>query len=116
MYMAIKVSAYRIYYVIIRIRKILVGKTLVNGCQFTKFTNISPQCIIALYGKGEIICAAFLDHQKAFDSLDRCILLCQLSDLRVSHAALCWFKNYLTDRSKGLPTVAKSHAYVLHEI
>ena len=54
--------------------------------------------IVTCLDKGDPVCAAFLDMQKAFDSLDHCTLLCRLSDLGVSCAALCWFKNYLTDR------------------
>jgi len=38
--------------------------------------------------KRDTVCAAFLDLQKAFDSLDHCVLLHRLSDLRVSHVAL----------------------------
>ena len=44
--------------------------------------------------KEDTVCTAFLDLQKAFDSLDYCILLHRLSDLGVSHVALHWFKNY----------------------
>ena len=43
------------------------------------------------------MCAAFLDLRKAFDSLDHFILCHWLSDLGVSCATLCWFRNYLTD-------------------
>ena len=34
----------------IKVRKILVGKTLANGSHFAKFANIFPRRIIALYG------------------------------------------------------------------
>ena len=48
--------------------------------------------------KGESVCAAFLDLHKAFDSLDHCILLHNLSNLGVSTSVLRWFQNYLSDR------------------
>ena len=57
--------------------------------------------ILFLYNSidvGNAVCVAFLDLKKAFDSLDHCILLQRLSELGVSHAALNWFQNYLTDR------------------
>ena len=38
----------------------------------------------------------FLDLQKAFDSLDLCILLQWICDLGVGRQAILWFKNYLS--------------------
>ena len=49
--------------------------------------------------KNESVCVAFLDLRKAFDSLDHCILLHQLSNLGVSNAVLQWFRDYLSDRT-----------------
>ena len=45
-----------------------------------------------------VTCAAFLDLQKAFDSLDHVILLQRLSELGVNGIELVWFTNYLTNR------------------
>ena len=39
----------------------------------------------------EVVCAAFLDLRKAFDSLHRCLLLYQPQDLAVSSNVLRWF-------------------------
>ena len=54
--------------------------------------------IVHLLDKGKAVCAAFLDLQKAFDSLDHHILLQRLYDMNVSPAVLRWFKDYLTGR------------------
>ena len=45
-----------------------------------------------------IVCCAFLDLCKAFDSLDHVILLQRLAALGVNHTSLKWFQNYLSDR------------------
>ena len=46
---------------------------------------------------GKIVCTAFLDLCKAFDSLDHSILRCRLSKLGVHGTELSWFINYLSD-------------------
>ena len=46
----------------------------------------------------QIVCTAFLDLQKAFDSLDHVMLLERLSALGVCGRALSWFTNYLSHR------------------
>ena len=45
----------------------------------------------------QIVCAAFLDLCKAFDSLDHCLLLDRFQDLRVGIVVLQWFQNYFSD-------------------
>ena len=40
----------------------------------------------------ESVCVAFLDLRKAFDSLDHCMFLHQLSNLGVSNSVLQWFR------------------------
>ena len=45
----------------------------------------------------KIVCTAFFDLRKAFDSLDHIILLERLSKLGVHGTALSWFKNYLSN-------------------
>lgn len=42
----------------------------------------------------------FLDLQKAFDSLDRQILLQKISEANIKSKALNWIQNYLTDRNQ----------------
>ena len=47
---------------------------------------------------GAVVCAAFLDLHKAFDSLDHVVLLQRLHCLGVCGASLRWFASYLSDR------------------
>jgi len=46
---------------------------------------------------GKVVCSAFLDLCKAFDSLDHTILLDWLSKLGVCGGELTWFTNYLSN-------------------
>ena len=39
--------------------------------------------IVTLLDKGSVVCAAFIDLRKAFDSLDHCLLLQRISELGV---------------------------------
>ena len=55
--------------------------------------------IVHRMDKKESVCVAFLDLRKAFDSLDHCMLLHQLSNLGISNAVLRWFQDYLSDRT-----------------
>ena len=59
---------------------------------------LAADYIATLLDKGCVVCAAFIDLRKAFDSLDHCLLLQRISDLGVHCHVLEWFKNYLTDR------------------
>ena len=52
-----------------------------------------------------IVCCAFLDLRKAFDSLDHVILLQRLAALGVTHTSLKWFQNYLSDRYQRVKNV-----------
>ena len=47
---------------------------------------------------GSVVCAAFLDLRKAFDSLDHVTLLHRIQELGVYNVELRWFQNYLSDR------------------
>ena len=47
---------------------------------------------------GELTRVVFLDIQKAFDSIDRDILLDKLKFYGISQIELKWFQSYLTDR------------------
>ena len=51
--------------------------------------------IATLLDRGCVVCAAFIDLRKAFDSLDHYLLLQRISELSV-HCQV--FENYLTDR------------------
>jgi len=54
--------------------------------------------IVSALDRGSVVCAVFLDLQKAFDSLDHLILLKRLHQLGVCDMELKWFRNYLSDR------------------
>ena len=54
--------------------------------------------IVNALDSGSVVCAAFLDMRKAFDSLDHVILLQRLQELGVHNTELRWFQNYLSDR------------------
>ena len=69
-----------------------------HGRSTEDILSVAVDTIVTYLDKGDAVCAAFLDLRKAFDSLDHCTLLCRLSGLGVSCAALHWFKHYLTDR------------------
>ena len=58
---------------------------------------VAVDAIIHHIDKNESVCAAFLDLRKAFNSLDHCMLLHQLSNLGV--AVLRWFREYLSNRT-----------------
>ena len=47
----------------------------------------------------KVVCAAFLDLRKAYDSLDHCTLLQRIGELGIARSILKWFQNYLTDRA-----------------
>ena len=48
------------------------------------------------------VLAAFLDLKRAFDSLDHCIMLQQLSSLGLSNPIMCWSQNYFTDHHQSI--------------
>ena len=60
---------------------------------------VAVDAIVHHMDKKESVCVAFLDLRKAFDSLDHCMLLHQLSNLGVSNGVLQWFQDYLSDRT-----------------
>ena len=47
---------------------------------------------------GKVVCAAFLDLRKAFDSLDHALLLQRLHHLGICSTEIQWFSSYLSDR------------------
>jgi len=54
--------------------------------------------IVNALDSGKVVCTAFLDPRKAFDSLDHSILLDRLCKLGVCGSELTWFTNYLSNR------------------
>ena len=47
-----------------------------------------------------IICGAFVDLQKAFDTVDHKIMLHKLSHYGIRDIANCWFSSYLSNRKQ----------------
>ena len=52
--------------------------------------------IVNALDRGSVVCAAFLDLRKAFDSLDHVTLLHRIQELGVHNVELQWFQNYLS--------------------
>ena len=52
---------------------------------------VAADSTVTCLDKGYVVCAAFVDIRKAYDSLDHCVLLHRLSDLGVSCVALHLF-------------------------
>ena len=55
---------------------------------------------------GSVVCAAFLDLRKAFDSLDHVTLLHRIQELGVYNVELRWFQNYLSDHYQRVKCAA----------
>ena len=59
---------------------------------------VAVDFIVHSLDAGSSLCAAFLDFQKSFDSLNHIVLLKKLFTLNnMSPGMLLWFQNYLTD-------------------
>ena len=56
--------------------------------------------------RGSVVCAAFLDLRKAFDSLDHCLLLQRISELGVHSTVVEWFIDYLSNRCHKIKSSA----------
>lgn len=60
------------------------------------------QCIIGDWMNeidyDNIIVAVFLDFKRAFETIDRCLLLSKLKNIGICGKALQWFTSYLSDR------------------
>ena len=69
-----------------------------NGRSTEQILSFAVDTITQALDDHKIVCTAFLDLRKAFDSLDHVILLERLSKLGVHDTALSWFKNYLSNR------------------
>lgn len=50
---------------------------------------VAVDTVVTCLDKRDVVCAAFLDIRKAFDSLDHCTLFHRLSDLGVYHCVKC---------------------------
>ena len=45
--------------------------------------------------KGMLSCGIFIDHKKAFDTVDHVIVLCKLNHYGIKGVILNWFSSYL---------------------
>ena len=72
--------------------------TLHYGRSTDDILLLTVEHIVNSLDSGKVVCVAFIDLQKAYNSLDHCILLQRISDLGVSNSVLRWLQNYLTDR------------------
>ena len=61
----------------------------------------------------QIVCAAFLDLRKAFDSLDHVMLLEHLSTMGVHGVELSWFTDYLSQRVQRIRARDRVSSYSL---
>ena len=59
-----------------------------------------PESIANSLEKGETPCCIFLDFAKAFDTVDRKILLLKLKHYGIRGLALNWIDSYLTNRKQ----------------
>ena len=46
----------------------------------------------------KVVCSAFLDLRKAFDSLDHVLLLQRINSMEIHGTEIAWFTDYLTNR------------------
>ena len=77
-------------------------------CQFGfRHTHSTQQAIITLVNKitssldtGDLVIRIFLDLKKAFDTVDRIILLDKMHVYGIRGNILRWFRSYITNRSQ----------------
>ena len=69
--------------------------------------------LVTALDDGNCAVGLFLDFQKAFDTVDHCILLDKLSFYGVRGIADHWFKSYLSNRSEKICVICKKN---WHEI
>ena len=56
--------------------------------------------VLSTFDKGDAVCAVLLDLSKAFDSMDREILLRQLEYYGLTENIFLLLKSYLTERNQ----------------
>ncbi len=60
----------------------------------------SMDMILGVLNENKFVAAIFMDLSKAFDSLDRDILLCKLYNYGIRGSMHSWFKSYLSNRNQ----------------
>ena len=65
----------------------------------TALSNFVDEVLLNME-QGNLCGAVFLDLKKAFDTVDRCILLSKLSEIGVSPSSIKWFESYLNNRKQ----------------
>lgn len=92
----------------LQLQNFLESNKILSNCQFGFRENKNPSDALFLANKRifELLNAnkkcltVFIDLAKAFDSLDRNLLLYKLDCVGVRGVALNWFKSYLSDRKQ----------------
>ena len=76
----------------------------------TQFLNLTNQFYHKQFGfRHGHSCGVFLDLQKAFDTVNHCILLKKLEHFSIRGIADIWFKSFLTDQTQ-FTTVQRKHS------
>lgn len=68
--------------------------------------------IINTLDKKQHCAALFIDLSKAFDSVDHALLLTRLSSIGLSHRAVGWFRNYITNRTQCVNTEGHQSSFL----
>lgn len=69
-----------------------------HSCE-TVILNICDTWLKAI-DNGDIVVAVFLDFRRAFETIDRCLLLKKLEKMGICDTALKWFQSYLSHRTQ----------------
>ena len=69
-----------------------------NGRSTEQILLFVTDLIVHALDNHKVVCSAFLDLRKAFDSLDHVLLLQRLNSMGIHGTEIAWFTDYLTNR------------------